>query len=122
MRRRVLVDRKLHGHRCRAHGVLSEASQRSVTRTVPSVDDRNRRRPSANYWPGLKTQVALADLTHGSVEAALAEAEAIGREAFLAKYGFGPARSYFIEWNGEHYDSKAIAGAAHGHLPGQTAL
>jgi 5-methylcytosine-specific restriction enzyme A len=34
----------------------------------------------------------------------------------------GSVRSYFIEWNGEHYDSKAIAGAAHGHLPGQTAL
>jgi 5-methylcytosine-specific restriction enzyme A len=66
--------------------------------------------------------MALADLTHGSVEAALAEAEAIGREAFLAKYGFGFARSYFIGWNGEHYDSKAIAGAAHGYLPGQTAL
>jgi hypothetical protein len=48
--------------------------------------------------------------------------EAIGREKFLAKYGFGFARSYFIEWNGEHYDSKAIAGAAHGYIPGQTAL
>jgi hypothetical protein len=40
-------------------------------------------------WPWLEEQMALADLTHGSVEAALAEAEAIGREPFLAKYGFG---------------------------------
>ncbi len=68
--------------------------------------------------------MALTDITRPSVEAALAEAEAeaIGREAFLTKYGFGPARSYFIEWNGERYDSKAIAGAAHGYLPGGAAL
>src|SRR5208283_3582193 len=66
--------------------------------------------------------MALTDITRPSVEAALAEAEAIGREAFLTKYGFGPARSFFIEWNGERYDSKAIAGAAHGYLPGGAAL
>jgi 5-methylcytosine-specific restriction protein A len=56
------------------------------------------------------------------VEEALAEAEAIGRKPFLAKYGFGPAQSYFIEWNGQRYDSKAIAGAAHGYLRGRAAL
>jgi len=66
--------------------------------------------------------MALADLTREAVEAALVEAEAIGREAFLAKYKFGPARSYFLEWNGGRYDSKAIAGAAHGYLPGRGAL
>ena len=34
---------------------------------------------------------------------------------FLLKYGFGKARSYFLVQNGRSYDSKAIAGAAHGY-------
>jgi hypothetical protein len=42
------------------------------------------------------------------------EFDELGREAFLNKYGFGPARTYFIEHNGERYDSKAVYGAAFG--------
>jgi 5-methylcytosine-specific restriction protein A len=66
--------------------------------------------------------VSLADLTHQSVEAALAEAADLGRTEFLKRYGFKPAKGYFVEWNGTRYDSKAIAGAAHGHLPGKSPL
>jgi 5-methylcytosine-specific restriction enzyme A len=66
--------------------------------------------------------MGLAELTRVSVEAALAEAETIGRELFRAKYRFGPARSHLIEWKGRLYDSKAIAGAAHGYLPGREPL
>jgi hypothetical protein len=44
----------------------------------------------------------------------MAEFDAIGRDAFLAKYGYGPARSYFVLHNGKTYDSKAIAGVAVG--------
>lgn len=37
------------------------------------------------------------DLTvKSAVESAINEFEEIGREAFLSKYGFGPARSYFL--------------------------
>jgi MoxR-like ATPase len=43
------------------------------------------------------------------------EYDRIGREAFLAKYRFGPSRGYFLEIAGRRYDSKAIAGAAHGY-------
>jgi 5-methylcytosine-specific restriction protein A len=39
----------------------------------------------------------------------------VGRPAFLARYGFIRARRYYLAWNGEHYDSKAIVGAAHGY-------
>jgi MoxR-like ATPase len=39
----------------------------------------------------------------------------MGREGFLAKYGFGKARRYFIRRDGKYYDSKAIAGAAMGY-------
>ena len=66
--------------------------------------------------------MALADLTRSSVESALNEAEQIGRDAFLQKYGFGPARSYVIEWQDGQYDSNAIAGVANGFVAGQKAL
>lgn len=44
---------------------------------------------------------------------AIKECESLGRDRFLAKYGFGQARSYFLVYGGKHYDSKAIVGAAH---------
>jgi hypothetical protein len=57
----------------------------------------------------------LADLTsREAVESALNEFDEIGREAFLAKYGFGRARRYFVRRDGRYYDSKAIVGAAVG--------
>lgn len=61
-------------------------------------------------------------LTRDAVLMAVAEYEAVGRDAFLAKYGFGKARDYYLEVDGRHYDSKAIAGAAYGYLPGGSAL
>ncbi|MEO5897296.1 MAG: DUF3427 domain-containing protein [Vicinamibacterales bacterium] len=45
---------------------------------------------------------------------ALDEFDNLGRDNFLAKHGFGRARSYFLVRDGRAYDSKAIAGAAHG--------
>lgn len=66
--------------------------------------------------------MALADITYEAVLAALQQHDDLGREAFLRKYGFGEARSYFLR-HGEHtYDSKAIAGAAHGFLKGRSPL
>ena len=39
----------------------------------------------------------------------------LGREAFLKKYGFGPARHVLLEHGTQRYDSKAIAGVAYGN-------
>ena len=64
--------------------------------------------------------MSLADLTTVAVEAALAEYDAMGRDAFLAKYGYGDAKRYWIIRNGKRYPSKAIAGAAHKYVEGQT--
>ena len=62
----------------------------------------------------------LADLTSArAVRQAIAEYDALGRDAFLAKYGFGPARRYFLRHEGRDYDSKAIVGAAIGFQHGQ---
>jgi hypothetical protein len=59
--------------------------------------------------------VPLTDLTsREAVEEALAEFDVLGRDAFLAKYGFGQAGRYFINKDGKHYDAKAVAGAAVG--------
>jgi 5-methylcytosine-specific restriction enzyme A len=63
--------------------------------------------------------MSLADLTPNSVHRAIAEFDEIGREAFLKRYGYRRSRAYFLVHNGAKYDSKAVAGAAHGHLGGQ---
>jgi hypothetical protein len=49
-----------------------------------------------------------------AVLSAIAEYDELGREAFLARYGYGPARTYFLEYDGKEYDSKAIVGVAVG--------
>jgi hypothetical protein len=59
--------------------------------------------------------MGLAELTDSeAVRKAVAEFDELGRDGFLRKYGFGPARSYFLVVDGKRYDSKAIVGAAHG--------
>ncbi|MFE7131856.1 HNH endonuclease [Streptomyces sp. NPDC057638] len=66
--------------------------------------------------------MALADITRTEVDLAIKEYDALGRDAFLRTYGFGPARRYLLEHAGRPYDSKAIVGAAHGFLPGRGPL
>ena len=58
----------------------------------------------------------MAALTSAdAVQQALDEYDASGRDAFLAKYGYGPAKRYFVERDGKLYDSKAIYGVAVGY-------
>jgi 5-methylcytosine-specific restriction protein A len=58
--------------------------------------------------------MGLGDLTdRGAVLSAIEEFDRLGPDDFLQRHGFGPARSYFVLWNGQRYDSKAIAGVAH---------
>jgi len=66
--------------------------------------------------------MALSELTSSSVLKAIEEFDQLGRDSFLKKYGFGKARGYVLRKDGRSYDSKAIAGAAHGYLAGHTAL
>lgn len=59
--------------------------------------------------------MALSDLNdRNAVLAAIAEFDRIGRDKFLADHGFSEARSYYLKHAGRLYDSKAIAGVAHG--------
>lgn len=66
--------------------------------------------------------MALSDLTEEAVTAALDEFDQIGGPAFRAEHGFGEAREYVIVRDGKRYDSKAIAGVAHGYLPGHSVM
>src|SRR5262245_41015819 len=56
-------------------------------------------------------------LTKAAIQAAIREFDQVGRPAFLDKYGFRPAKSYFLIQRGRRYDSKAIAGVAYKYLP-----
>ena len=58
--------------------------------------------------------MALGDVTKPDVLAAIGEYDRLGRDAFLQEHGFGEARTYFLEYDGKLYDSKAILGYAHG--------
>lgn len=47
--------------------------------------------------------MALRDLTRDDVLAAVAEFDRLGRDAFLDQYGFGQAKTYFLEVGGARY-------------------
>ncbi|MEU3712641.1 HNH endonuclease signature motif containing protein [Streptomyces catenulae] len=66
--------------------------------------------------------MALADLTPTAVLRAIEEYDRLGQDAFLRRYGFRRALRYVLVHDGRRYDSKAIAGAAHGHLDGRDPL
>lgn len=58
--------------------------------------------------------MSLTSLTPERVRLAAAEFDGLGRLAFLGKYRFSKAKSYFLELDGNLYDSKAIVGCALG--------
>jgi MoxR-like ATPase len=60
--------------------------------------------------------MSIGDLSsRDAVLAAIREFDDLGRDAFLKKYGFGPARKYVLVHEGKPYDSKAIYGVAYGY-------
>jgi 5-methylcytosine-specific restriction enzyme A len=58
--------------------------------------------------------MAFKDVTYSGVLQAISEFDNLGEEAFYSKYGYGPAKSYFVFFDGKKYPSKAIFGVAHG--------
>jgi hypothetical protein len=45
---------------------------------------------------------------------AIGEWDTLGRDRFLERYGYGPAKSFFVQHDGKLYDSKALIGVAVG--------
>lgn len=58
-------------------------------------------------------------VTREAVLSAIAECDELGRERFLERYGFDPARQYFLRHDGVYYDSKAIVGVAYRYVAGR---
>lgn len=50
-----------------------------------------------------------------AVRAAAREFDALGEDAFLYEYGYGPASDCVVVIEGRSYPAKALLGAAHGH-------
>lgn len=60
--------------------------------------------------------MGLGDLSsRQSVIAAVEEYDELGEDVFLSKYGYGPAKKFFLLLGGNLYPSKAIVGVAHGY-------
>jgi 5-methylcytosine-specific restriction protein A len=66
--------------------------------------------------------MAISGITRDAALQAIGEYDRLGQEAFLERYGFDRARQYLLVYDGKRYDSKAIVGAAHGFLPGESPL
>ena len=58
--------------------------------------------------------MVLNDIKYEHVLQAIEEFDELGRDRFLEKYSFGKARTTWLIYNGQQYDSKAIVGVAHG--------
>ncbi|MGC4903099.1 HNH endonuclease [Micromonospora echinospora] len=58
--------------------------------------------------------MTLADVTRDGVLAAVQEFDRLGRAAFLKSTGFGRSKAYYLDHQGNLYDSKPIVGYAHG--------
>jgi 5-methylcytosine-specific restriction protein A len=60
---------------------------------------------------------AFETMTSKAIRQAVGEFDYRTQDAFLNKYKFGPAKEYFLNIGGTHYDSKAIVGVAAKYLP-----
>jgi len=64
-------------------------------------------------------RVPQPDVTAADILTTIEECDRLGRPEFLTKYGYGESRSYFLDYGGRFYDSKAIVGVAHQVRHGQ---
>ena len=53
------------------------------------------------------------DVTRSHVLEAIDEYDRLGAESFFAAHGYGPSRSYELEWRGKRYPHKAVLGTAY---------
>ncbi|WP_137876349.1 hypothetical protein [Rhodococcus sp. Q] len=63
--------------------------------------------------------VNLASITRNSVLKAIGEFDELGQSEFLRRRGYAEARNFRLVHEGRFYDSKAIAGVAHGYATGR---
>ncbi len=64
--------------------------------------------------------MSLTDVHHEHLIKAIEESDALGREAFLGRYGFADASRYVVVYQGKEYDLDALARSAHGFARGRS--
>jgi len=107
---------------------LKVFQDRGMVVVVVSEDDLKCVAKGGNFIQLLRAKYERVrlDLIHSDVSssgvksreailAAVEQFDRIGRDAFLKKYGYGRAKSYFLDIDGRLYDSKAILGVSHGY-------
>jgi hypothetical protein len=62
--------------------------------------------------------MASSDIRREDVLKTIAKYDELGQDDFLKQYNFGEASQYRVAYDGKLYDSKAIAGVAHGFATG----
>lgn len=92
-------------------GLAMQAVKRATSLSPPAVE--------RSQVPRSTTTLRLGGVMpklqrRESVLKAIEAFDALGRERFLERYGFGPSRSYFLVHSGKLYDSKAMVGVAYG--------
>jgi predicted HNH restriction endonuclease len=63
--------------------------------------------------------MAPSDIEESDVLDAIAKYDKLGQDKFLQKYDFGESIDYRLLYRGQFYDSKVIAGVAHGFATGE---
>lgn len=63
-------------------------------------------------------KVDLSAISRSAVLSAIEEFDTLGQEEFLRRRGYAEARNFRLVYRGRFYDSKAIAGVAHGYATG----
>ncbi|WP_245207788.1 hypothetical protein [Rhodococcus gordoniae] len=66
----------------------------------------------------MAVKVDLSAITRPTVLSAIEEFDTLGQEEFLRTRGYAEARNFRLVYRGRFYDSKAIAGVAHGYATG----
>ncbi len=60
-----------------------------------------------------------AEVTRDDVLRAIQEYDRLGPEGFFSEHGFGPSRSYELDWDERRYPHKAILGTAYEFATGK---
>ncbi|WP_397519219.1 hypothetical protein [Rhodococcus pyridinivorans] len=66
----------------------------------------------------MAVKVDLSAISRSAVLSAIEEFDTLGQEEFLRRRGYAEARNFRLVYRGRFYDSKAIAGVAHGYATG----
>lgn len=66
----------------------------------------------------MAVKVDLSAISRSAVLSAIEEFDTLGQEEFLHRRGYAEARNFRLVYRGRFYDSKAIAGVAHGYATG----